>query len=227
MQVVTKNLSDLHEPDINVRIHPTKQIREYVRSLKMFGQVKPIIVDESGMIIAGNGLYAALVQMGATTAECCVMTGLTEGQKKKLMLADNRVYELGASNMEVLEDIVRSLEGDVDIPGWDEELLSLISASTSEIDDAISSYGSFSPESVEIIQSRETQPITSENYERGHYDDVQAAPAMGTIPPPVNVPLTTPAPAEQVQETPSESHTAVTSEKTVICPHCGQKIFLV
>ena len=88
MDVVTKSLSELHEIAKNVRKHTDKQLKEYVRSLQMFGQIKPIVIDEYGEIIAGNGLYAALKSMGAETCECYVVAGLTATQKKKLMLAD-------------------------------------------------------------------------------------------------------------------------------------------
>ena len=56
------------------------------------------MVDEDGVILAGNGLYDALVTMQAEKADCYVVTGLTDVQKKKLMLADNRVYELGMTD---------------------------------------------------------------------------------------------------------------------------------
>ena len=68
MKIVTKKLSELHKPAKNIRRHTEKQLHEYVRSLEMFGQVKPIIVDEHGEIIAGNGLYEALLQMGREEA---------------------------------------------------------------------------------------------------------------------------------------------------------------
>lgn len=68
MQVVTKSLADLHEAPKNVRKHTDKQIKEYVRSLEMFGQIKPIVIDEHGEIIAGNGLFLALRAMERETA---------------------------------------------------------------------------------------------------------------------------------------------------------------
>ena len=63
MKVVQKKLSDLHKIEKNIRRHSQKQICEYVRSLKMFGQVKPLVIDESGTILIGNGLYEALLAM--------------------------------------------------------------------------------------------------------------------------------------------------------------------
>ena len=95
MNITVKKLAELHKPAHNIRRHSDKQITEYIRSIEMFGQVKPLVVAEDGEIIAGNGLYEALLRMGRETCDCYVMVGLTDVQKKKLMMADNKVYELG------------------------------------------------------------------------------------------------------------------------------------
>lgn len=99
MKIVKKPLADLRPMEKNVRRHTDKQLKEYVRSIEMFGVIKPLVVDETGLILTGNGLYFALKSMGAEECDCYVMAGLTEAQKKKLMLADNRVYELGMDTL--------------------------------------------------------------------------------------------------------------------------------
>lgn len=125
MKITVKKLSELHKPAHNIRRHSEKQLTEYIRSIEMFGQVKPLVVAEDGEIIAGNGLYEALLRMGRETCDCYVMVGLTDVQKKKLMMADNKVYELGFTDVDVIEELVKELDGDVDVPGW-EPLLSLL-----------------------------------------------------------------------------------------------------
>lgn len=92
MKITVKKLADLRKPAHNIRRHSDKQITEYIRSIEMFGQIKPLVVDEHGEIIAGNGLFEALTRMGRETCDCYVVTGLTDVQKKKLMMADNKVY---------------------------------------------------------------------------------------------------------------------------------------
>ena len=64
MKITRVKLADMRKMDKNVRKHTEKQIKEYVRSLEMFGQVRPIVVDEDNTIIAGNGMYDALLSMG-------------------------------------------------------------------------------------------------------------------------------------------------------------------
>ena len=129
MRIVQKKLTDLHKTDKNVRRHSQKQISEYIRSIRMFGQTKPIVVDEDGRILIGNGLFEALQSMGEEKADCYVMTSMSEKEKNKLMLADNRVYELGMTDIDVFDEIIRSPEGDVDVPGWDADLLETLNSS--------------------------------------------------------------------------------------------------
>lgn len=155
MKIVTKPLSELHETAKNVRRHTDKQIKEYVRSVKMFGQIKPLVVAEDGEILAGNGLFAALKEMGAETCECYVMEGLSPAQRRKLMLADNRVYELGITDTDAFDEIIRELDDDLDVPGWDEDLLAMLNASVSEANDELGSYGVYETSQVEEVNSRE------------------------------------------------------------------------
>lgn len=155
MNVIVKPLAELREPEKNIRRHTEKQIKEYIRSLEMFGQIKPIVIDETGEILAGNGLFLALKQMGAESASCCVMAGLTPKQKKKLMLADNRVYELGVTDTNIFDEIVRELGGDVDVPGWDADLLEMLNSSVSDTNNMVEEYGTYEPEEVSAVNSRE------------------------------------------------------------------------
>lgn len=155
MTVIRKPLTELHKPAKNVRRHTEKQIHEYIRSLEMFGQIKPVVIDEAGEIIAGNGLYDALLAMGADSCDCYVITGLSSKQKKKLMLADNRVYELGITDTDVFDELIRELDGDVDVPGWDADLLEMLTASVDDANSMIESYGVYETEAVETVARRE------------------------------------------------------------------------
>lgn len=46
MNITVKKLAELHKPAHNIRRHSDKQITEYIRSIEMFGQVKPLVVAE-------------------------------------------------------------------------------------------------------------------------------------------------------------------------------------
>ena len=196
MTIVTKPLSDLRKMEKNIRRHTEKQLKEYVRSLQMFGQIKPVVVDETGEIIAGNGLYEALKSMGAETCLCYVMEGLTTNQKKKLMLADNRVYELGFTDTGIFDEIIRELEGDIDVPGWDADLLEMLNSSIADANSMVESYGTYEQSEVDAINSRT----------RVDHSAAQATSAPAAAPPSGGAPT----PEEHV----------------VICPKCGERICL-
>lgn len=117
MKVIKKPLTELRRPDRNVRMHTDKQLKEFRRSVEMFGQIRPIVVDEDGVILAGNGLYETLLSLGRTEADCYVVSGLTEAEKEKLMLADNRVFDLGVDDLAALDAFILELKDDLDIPG--------------------------------------------------------------------------------------------------------------
>ena len=141
MQVTKLPLSELKRPERNTRMHTDKQIAECKRSVEMFGQIRPIVVDENYVMLAGNGLYDTLLAMGRTEADCYVVTGLSEKEKKKLMLADNRIFDLGVDDMDAFDALIAELGDDLDVPGYDEELLQSLIADSEEIDEIMSSYG--------------------------------------------------------------------------------------
>jgi ParB-like chromosome segregation protein Spo0J len=141
MQVTKLPLSELKRPERNTRMHTDKQIAEFRRSVEMFGQIRPIVVDENYVMLAGNGLYDTLLSMGRTEADCYVVTGLSEKEKKKLMLADNRIFDLGVDDMDAFDALIAELGDDLDVPGYDEELLQSLIADCTEVDEILSSYG--------------------------------------------------------------------------------------
>lgn len=170
MKITVKKLSELHKPAHNIRRHSEKQLTEYIRSIEMFGQVKPLVVAEDGEIIAGNGLYEALLRMGRETCDCYVMVGLTDVQKKKLMMADNKVYELGFTDVDAIEELVKELDGDVDVPGWDADLLEMLNSTEDEADEMIGSYGEFPESEISSInrqQNEEHVPYATAAYLSG------------------------------------------------------------
>lgn len=202
MEITVKRLSDLHLASRNVRRHTDKQITEYVRSIKMFGQIKPIIADEHGEIIAGNGLFRALSQMGRESCDCYILAGLSDKQKKKLMLADNRVYELGITDMDAFDEIIRELSGDIDVPGWDEDLLAMMNAASQDLDEIVNGYGAYEESDVSKLTEQRPAP---------------AAPAVQAAQMPA-APDSAPAPA------PEGSQGQV--QRVIACPKCGEQICL-
>lgn len=203
---LTMRIDALQHPEKNVRKHSRKQIEEMKRSITMFGQFRPIVVDESNTILAGNGLVTAMREMGVEEAEVIKYEGMTSNQKKKLMIADNQIASLGTDDMEVIEEFIKSLDGDLDVPGYDEETLEMLVAEAEAVTEQVMSYGVYTPQEVAEVKQYEETPIQP-------------------------VPQTYQAPTQRMGSPapiPAEDRTSANMEREqfVICPHCGEKIWL-
>jgi ParB-like chromosome segregation protein Spo0J len=135
------NIDLLKTPELNTRIHPEKQLAEIRRSLRKWGQYKNAVVDENYLILAGNGMVEAMRLEGIKKVSVIIMYELTENDKKKLMMADNKTAGLGVDNLENIQEIINRLDGDFDIPGFDDDVLNSINAASEEISAALDEYG--------------------------------------------------------------------------------------
>jgi len=140
--------------ECNVRNHSEEQIKEMIRSVEQFGQIRPIIVDEKNILIAGHGLLLALKKMKWKKVNVLRLNNLSQNKKYKLMLADNKIYDMGTGNtsniMTILEQLNKS--NDLDIPGFEVEILLDLLSDTKDIDEIINNYGKVSDEKSEEIK---------------------------------------------------------------------------
>lgn len=79
-------------------------------SIRQCGYVAPIIVDEDGVILAGHTRYKALQQLGYKAADVLIKSGMTEEQKKKYRLLDNKTSELAQWDFELLADELENMD---------------------------------------------------------------------------------------------------------------------
>lgn len=96
----------------NSRTHSDEQIAQIAASIKEWGWTTPILVDETGGVIAGHGRLAAATRLHMLKVPVVVASGWSEAQKRAYVIADNKL----ALNA-----------------GWDNELLAL---ELSELGDA-------------------------------------------------------------------------------------------
>lgn len=209
MEIITMKLVDLVKPEKNVRIHTEQQLKEFQRSVKMFGQIRPIVVDENNVILAGNGLYETLIAMGKETADVYKYDNLTENQKKKLMIADNKIFSLGIENLDTLNSFLEDLQGDLDIPGFDEDILKQMVSEAEDVTEKLSEYGTLDDEEIQSI--KESGEKKEQQIQKA--EEEQATPAPQPI-------------AQPQQEMPEDSEDTTEVKKFVICPKCGEKIWL-
>lgn len=211
MNIEIIKLKDLKHPERNVRVHTQAQINEMIRSVEKFGQTRPVVIDENGTILIGNGLVEAMRKMGTEEVSVFKKEGLSETDKLKLMMADNKIYSLGIDDLEAVENIIIEL-GDFDIPGFDSQVLEDIYGDIDiDIEESVS-FGAVNEEAVEAA-------------ERLHEKRQEAVYAQEN-----NLPIeNTQEQKETVKEAPALSQAEKSSAdvgRYVICPSCGEKIWL-
>ena len=69
-------------------------MRGIAESIKIFGFLNPVLVDENGTLVAlHTGRLEAAKLLGLKEVPAIQLVGLTEAQKRALMLADNKLAE--------------------------------------------------------------------------------------------------------------------------------------
>ncbi|NOT01915.1 MAG: ParB N-terminal domain-containing protein, partial [Phycisphaerales bacterium] len=94
MNVRTAKIDEIHADPTNARRHGEKNLDAIAKSLQVYGQVEPLVVQKSsGRVIGGNGRLEVLRRGGAS--ECDVVElDLDDTQARALSLALNRTSEL-------------------------------------------------------------------------------------------------------------------------------------
>lgn len=220
MNIERLKIADLKPAEKNTRTHGQKQIAELIRSFKKFGQIRPIVIDENNVIWCGNGFYMAAKESGETEVYCLRRVGLTEDDKKKLMLADNQIYTLGGTNTIVMDEFLSTL-GDFDVPGFDPETLQHLYGEAEKAAEEMLEYGSFDSGAVKEIAEVETRREAAT--EQRVFAPSEPKPTSSVPPDPED---------DSLPPTIRETSGAVNIPKDestrpfIICPRCGEKIWL-
>lgn len=118
------------------------------------------------------------------------------------MLADNRVFDLGVDDLAALDAFVLELKDDLDIPGYEEDLLRAMVMEADEASEALSEYGTIDQEQAETIM---------ETHERYEARDNAAAEKAEEV-----TPVSTGAAPAQGEP----------ARRFILCPKCGERIWL-
>ena len=124
------DIADLVPYDRNPRKND-KAVDSVAESMDQVGYITPIVVDENCQILAGETRCKALKKRHVKRDKVLQVFGLTEEQKKKYRLLDNKVGEIAEWDYELL---VGELEG-MDFDGFDfgfDDLLAELTADTEE-----------------------------------------------------------------------------------------------
>lgn len=174
LRVIYRPLDALRPYNRNARTHSTTQVAQIVASIREFGFTNPLLIDETGEIIAGHGRLAAASQIGLATVPTITLTGLTPSQRKALRIADNKL----ALNADWDESLLASeladlkLENfDIELTGFDEYELTDIFA---EDNDEPKSNRDLTPEESELMDAawrilmNDWKQITTEGLSRNY-----------------------------------------------------------
>jgi DNA modification methylase len=104
----------------NPREHSAAQITQIARSIEEFGFTTLILVDETGMILAGEAKWLAAKQRNMTHVPTRVLSGLTETQKRLYLIADNQIALNSTWDQDLLKKAIEELEreaADLDLTG--------------------------------------------------------------------------------------------------------------
>lgn len=114
MEYVRKKISEIKPYKNNPRINDDA-VDDVAESIRQCTYIAPIVIDENGVILAGHTRYKAVCKLGYESCEVIVVSGLTEEQKKKYRLYDNKTAEFASWDQKKLSEEL----SDVDFCGYD------------------------------------------------------------------------------------------------------------
>jgi len=114
----------------NARTHSDEQVAQIAASIEEWGWTIPVLVDVTGLIIAGHGRILAAHRLGIEDVPVMVAIGWSDAKKRAYMLADNKLtlnaeWDLDRLAIEIAE--LRASDFDIALIGFSE----------SEIDDLL------------------------------------------------------------------------------------------
>jgi hypothetical protein len=115
MEIINKRPDELRGYERNARTHSKDQVKQIAASITAFGFNNPILIDGSGMVIAGHGRLAASIDLGRETVPCVVLDHLSDAEKRAYILADNKLAALAGWD----DDLLRLELGDIQRNGMD------------------------------------------------------------------------------------------------------------
>ena len=126
VRVAVKNLPTIRIDELipyenNAKIHGPDQIEQLRRSLRQFGFVSPVLIDEERNLIAGHGRVEAARAEGMTEVPYVTVSDLTEAQRRAYIIADNRLTEAGvwdAGRLKLELQELQALKFDTGLTGF-------------------------------------------------------------------------------------------------------------
>ena len=114
------DINELKPYKNNARLHPQEQIEKITNSIKEFGFITPVIIDENNTILVGHGRTQAAKAAGLTQVPYRRVTNLTDDQKRAYILADNKLSDLAEWDEDLLKVELEKIELDMSAFGFED-----------------------------------------------------------------------------------------------------------
>src|SRR5713226_2803734 len=115
----------------NARTHSNRQIRQIAASIRKFGFLNPILVDDTNFGLAGHGRLEAARHEGLDRVPIFRFGHMSAAQKRAYVIADNKIAEQAGWDRELLAIELGELSDLLPMEGLD---VSLTGFEAAEID---------------------------------------------------------------------------------------------
>jgi ParB-like chromosome segregation protein Spo0J len=109
--------SELKAYENNSRTHSEQQVEQICNSIREFGFVNPILIGDDNTIIAGHGRLMAANALGLDLVPVVRVSGLSDRQRRALVIADNKIAMNAGWDFAKLGDELSALLSDDFDPG--------------------------------------------------------------------------------------------------------------
>ena len=150
-------IADIRPNPKNARTHSKKQIRQIAASIREFGFLNPLIVDDENMILAGHGRLEGARLEGMAHVPIVRFGHLSEAQKRAYVIADNKIAEQAGWDRELLSIELGEL---IELLPIEELDISITGFETAEIDLLLADMGPSRPEPEDAIPALPETAVT-------------------------------------------------------------------
>ena len=98
---------------------------ETINSLKEFGFTNPVLIDDTGNVIAGHGRITAAKKIGMDSVPTITLSHLSEEQRKAYIIADNQLALNSSWDDDLLKKELEQLSEtgfDLSLLGWGDDI---------------------------------------------------------------------------------------------------------
>lgn len=118
----------------NARTHSPAQVDQIAASIREFGFNNPVLIDASGVLVAGHGRALAAAKLGIADVPAVRLGHLTPAKVRAFRIADNQLALNAGWDDSLLAEEIRALlaeEFDTSLLGFDDDAMAALLADTS------------------------------------------------------------------------------------------------